>query len=1154
MKTFAGLQRNWYLNSCLAGLLFILALLSSSVSIAQLSTASISGVVRDPSGAVVSNATVVLLAVTTSVENTSVSNGAGAYTFLNITPGRYTLKASATGFNSAEVPEFTLTVSQVATVDFSLKVGTQNTVVTVQGAEPELQTSSANLGTVIATRQVNDLPLNGRNFTQLLSLTPGVAPVSVGQNASGNILGTPVAVGSSFVFPAINGQTNRSNFFLTDSLNNYGEYFSTYAVPPIIDAIQEFEIVSHADNAEFGSVLGGVVNVVTKSGTNDFHGSAWEYARNTVFDARSYFLPTTVAKTPYSQNQFGGSVGGPVRIPKLYNGKNKTFFFVAYQGFRYSQTSDTLLKVPTAQQLAGDESSWPTQIYNPLSTRPDPANPGRYIRDPFPGNQIPSTLIDPRMVALANALFPPAGRALDSAGDNVINTNPLTQTQNEWNVRVDQKIGENDSVFFRYSAINSVEGEPGGLPTINATISIPARNWGGSYVHVFSPSLNLQAQVARTTAQEFENVAWTPPIAPIISQVGFSSSFVGQYAAATSTGGNLLPGPGITGYASGNSEVLNVPKATSSIQYGGVLAKTLGDHLLKIGGGYISMGQAVTEGVLLVGFAGEQTADTNPMDTVNSGDPVASYLLNVPNNAERVSSDEAERPGGVMSLFVQDTWRTTNKLTLNVGLRYDLTFIPPIGTNGSVGQRAGLYSGDMDFSNGTYILPRLAPACSVSGVAPCIPGDGTLPTNVVVDPRGKIAHNVYTNLGPRFGFAYRVDDKTVVRGAFGIVYDNWAAQVEQAQEIASVWPNVGNFIVSNLNQPSTTSATPTIQAQAPFGSNPILLPPPTPFTQVGQFYDPHEKNPMSDQWNFGVERLLNESTTMTLNYVGSVGRRLIIGGYYNTALSPGPGDPQSRALYPYIAPTDYDHSVGSSNYNAFQFSLNKRYANGFAYQVAYTWSKSMDVGGDGWFGVEGAVPQDPYNPSAFGGYAVAGTDLTNYLSVNTLNQSPIGKGKSFSTKSGVLDYLLGNWQLNNIFSAHSGLPFTPVISSDIANTGNGGTYETLNVVGNPNLAHRTPAEWFNTAAYAVPPGFTYGTAGRDSLRSAGGWDLDSSLFRQFPVGEGRQFEFRAEAFNLLNHPVLGTPVSNLTSGSSFGTVDTTASVARQLQLALKFIF
>jgi hypothetical protein len=391
MKTFAGLQRNWYLNSCLAGLLFILALLSSSVSIAQLSTASISGVVRDPSGAVVSNATVVLLAVTTSVENTSVSNGAGAYTFLNITPGRYTLKASATGFNSAEVPEFTLTVSQVATVDFSLKVGTQNTVVTVQGAEPELQTSSANLGTVIATRQVNDLPLNGRNFTQLLSLTPGVAPVSVGQNASGNILGTPVAVGSSFVFPAINGQTNRSNFFLTDSLNNYGEYFSTYAVPPIIDAIQEFEIVSHADNAEFGSVLGGVVNVVTKSGTNDFHGSAWEYARNTVFDARSYFLPTTVAKTPYSQNQFGGSVGGPVRIPKLYNGKNKTFFFVAYQGFRYSQTSDTLLKVPTAQQLAGDESSWPTQIYNPLSTRPDPANPGRYIRDPFPGNQIPST-------------------------------------------------------------------------------------------------------------------------------------------------------------------------------------------------------------------------------------------------------------------------------------------------------------------------------------------------------------------------------------------------------------------------------------------------------------------------------------------------------------------------------------------------------------------------------------------------------------------------------------------------------------------------------------------------------------------------------------------------------------------------------------------
>ena len=260
---------------------------------------------------------------------------------------------------------------------------------TVQGATPQLQTSGANLGTVISTQQVNDLPLNGRNFTELLILTPGVSPVNTGQNGQSWL--SSAAVGSTQLFPDVNGQTSRSDYFFTDGLNNYGAFISTYAVPPIIDAIQEFKIVSHTDSAEFGSVLGGVIDVTTKSGTNSLHGSAWEYARKDIFDARSFFLPTTVAKTPYTQNQFGGSIGGPVIIPKLYHGRNKTFFFGAYQGFRYSQISNTPLHVPTATELAGDLSDWPTQIYNPFTTRPDPANPGQYISDPFPGNQVPQS-------------------------------------------------------------------------------------------------------------------------------------------------------------------------------------------------------------------------------------------------------------------------------------------------------------------------------------------------------------------------------------------------------------------------------------------------------------------------------------------------------------------------------------------------------------------------------------------------------------------------------------------------------------------------------------------------------------------------------------------------------------------------------------------
>jgi Carboxypeptidase regulatory-like domain/TonB-dependent Receptor Plug Domain len=1129
------------------GLLFIFALFLPNWSFAQLSTASVSGVVRDPSGAVVPNAAVTLRNVDTSVENTNQSNGAGVYAFLNITPGRYTLKATAPGFSSAEVPVFTLTVSQVAAIDFSLKLGSAATVVTVQGATPQLEASSASLGTVIATKQVNDLPLNGRNFTELLALTPGVSTANTGQNAGGGL--GPNIISSSFILPVINGTTDRSNYYMTDGLDSNEIYYGTYTVPPIIDAIQEFKIVSHTDSAEFGSVLGGVINVVTKSGTNELHGSLWEYYRDQIFDARTYFLPTTSPKAPFHQSQFGGSIGGPVWIPKLYNGKDKTFFFGAYQGFRYSQVNDTPILVPTAAQLAGDESTWPTQIYNPFSTVPNPAVPGTYIRQPFPGNQIPSNLIDPRMIAYANFIFPPAGPVIDSAGDNYVNTIPTIQTQNEFDVRIDQKIGANDSAFFRYSFINSTKTSPSTLPYLSTANATPARSWGASYVHVFSPSLILQGQFSRTTDVFNSNTLSTQPITSVLTQAGFSPAFAGNFTAAG--GQSLLPSPGITGIASSGEFYETIPKTTDSYQESATLTKTLGSHIMKFGGGFTSMAQAVNNSFNQLGFLGEQTADTNPLDTVNSGDPIASFILNVPSTGFRRDTAEAERTGGVMSFFAQDSWKATKRLTLNYGLRYDVTFIPPFGLTSSIGKEGGIQTGDMDFTNGLYYLQYPPGACDVLEKSPCIPGNGTLPEHVVVDPRGKIAYNTYTNFGPRLGFAFLADDKTVVRGAFGIVYDNWNAQIEIAQQIAGAWPGIGYQSLVNLNQPTASSPTPTVQAQDPFG-NSILLPPATPFTNAGTFSDPHMRNPESGQYNLSVERLLSQSTTMTLSYVGSATRRLVVFGYYNTALTPGPGNPQARAPYTYMVPTDYNRSVGTDNYNALQFSLNRRYSNGLAYQVAYTWSKNMNIGDDGF--AAGVNSQDPYALSAYGGRSVAGNNLTNFLAVNLVYQVPIGKGMMFSTGNHVLDYILGNWQTNAIFQAHSGVPFTPMVTSDIANTGNS-DYEYANLVGNPNnIAHRGPAAWFNTAAYAVPPAYTYGTAGRNSLVGPAYWDLDGSLFRVFPLGEARRLEFRAEAFNLLNNVDLGQPANDVDVPSTFGRIDTTANTARELQLGARFIF
>jgi len=1151
--------------------------LSAAPAFAQLSSASLNGVVRDTTGAVIAKAGVVLSNVDTSVERTTTTNDTGNYVFTDVTPGRYKLKVTAASFSTKQVSEFVLAVNQTATIDISLAAGASTEVVTVE-ASAQLQVSTAELGTVIATRQVNDLPLNGRNFTQLLSLTPGVAPISVSQNNMGGRTGgfaAPIAEGSEFQFPAINGATNRSNYFLTDGLTNFAAFLSTYAVPPIIDAIQEFKVVSHTDSAEFGSVLGGVVNVVTKSGTDHLHGSAWEYIRNDAFDARPAFLPATAKKPSFRQNQFGASVGGPVIIPKLYNGKSKTFFYFAYQGFRYSQPSSENILVPTDPQLAGDFSSLltgssPIQIYNPFTTTPSGTG---FTRQPFAGNIIPSNLIDPRMVAYARAVFPPAGPLNTATNSNALDTTPNIQHQNEYNVRIDQNFGSKDSAWFRYSRIDSSVNVSGGLPNLIKNEVIPGRDWGGSWVHIFSPSLELQVQYARTTVADNQSTRFKNlDSATVDAAVGFSPDFANGFLAAD---GWLIPGPGIGGFGNGGEGVNNTEKATDNHQVSGTLTKIKGNHDLKFGGGYISSVFASPISSPGLGFSAAQTNDAQ--GTANTGYSLASFLLNVPDSANRRNVNEQTRPGGVFSAFVQDSWKATPRLTINYGLRYDLTVIPPFGTNETVGQQGGIETGDINFNDGTYVIQHPPPPCSVRLTAPCIPDipgqpAGTLPDHVVVDQRGKIAHNTYTNFGPHGGFAYRFGDKTVIRGSAGIVYDNWAAVSQMAQNIEGDWPGIGQLISNNLNLPNSTSAVPTVTAQNPFGGNGAAgLPPATPFTSaaVQWYYDPNIKNPYSVQYNFGIQRELNSSTTVSGNYVGALNKRLNVGGYYNTALTPGPGDPQSRALYPYIEPTFYDRSIGKGSYNAFQFQLNKRYTNGLAYQVAYTYSKAIDQGSSGWFGVEGNSLTDPYNIAGSSG--VSGFDLTHVLSVNAVYQIPVGQGKRWSTGNHVVDYIVGNWQSNAIVLVRSGQPYSMVFSQDQANTGNvaWAGYERANMVGDPNSGScpngfkvGSAQCFFNTSAFVAPPLYTYGTTSRDQFRSARFWNVDMSIFRQFPLwSESRRLEFRAEAFNLFNNVIYGNPGSSpaclgndINNPLTFGKVTCAANTARQMQFGAKIIF
>jgi outer membrane receptor protein involved in Fe transport len=1115
---------------------FSLCILLSRPADAQLNVASINGVIKDTSGAVIPGATVVLQNVATGVKQTTTTNSTGSYVLVDILPGRYTLQASKPGFKTATQQEFTLYVNQTATFNFTLSVGETTQTVTVQAAGIHVEASTAELGTAINTTQVNDLPLNGRNFTELLALTPGVSRVAVGQPASGGggFVGNPIG---TFTFPSVNGQENRSNFFLMDGLNDQGSFISTYNVAPIVDQIQEFKVESHNDSAEFGGVIGGVINVVTKPGTNQFHGDAWEFVRNSAFDARNPFLSGV---TPFHQNQFGGTFGGPVMLPH-YNGRDKTFLFAAYEGFRNHTTSTSLFTTATPAMLSGDFSAVPVQIYNPFSTRPDPAKPGSFIRDPFPGNQIPSNLLNQGMLTYAKELFP-APVATPFPGINGIDTTPSITRQDTASLRFDHQFNEKNSMWLRYSGYTQPDSRSGGIPGVLSAIFLHGYQAGVNYTHVFSGSAVASFEFGRSSGQDNTVIEYEHASPTLWQQAGFSPNFAGGFAG----GGPFNPGIGINGYLSwGTGNMIQDTHFANTYEYKGDLVLIRGHHTFKMGADFQSNNTQSPIFGVSDSFSAFNTS--NPENTnVVSGDAMASFLLGVPNSAGRRNVNETEHGGWVDGVYFQDQWKATNNLTVNLGLRYDVTLVPIYGSLADKNQ----YVGDLDLNNGTYIVARVPPPCGNGVGAPCVPG-GTLPANVVVTPFSNhaIIHNTYDNWQPRVGVAYRLRPTTVARASFGRFFDNWAGIMQIAQNYEGAWPDIGQLLAQNLNNPEPGSPTPTATAQDPFhlGSAPPL-PAPTPFNQVQWFMDPNIKNAYSDEWNFGFQQQLGSNTVLSANYVGSESIRLDVGGYHNVAVTPGPGNPQSRAPYPYIAPTFYDTSVGRASYNAFQFSLNGRHGEGLTYLVSYTWSKAMDFGCDDWFGVSCSV-QNPYNLKAE--HAVAGFDLPNIFSVSSVYELPFGSGKKFRTGNSLADHIIGGWQLNGILTLTSGSPYDVNASGDIPNTGN--VTERANLVGNPNLSNPTTAEWFNRSAFAPPPLYTFGNLGRNALRADWFKDIDLSIFRQFVVKENRRLEFRAEFFNSFNNVVWGTPDSTL-GDPTFGEVTSIANTPRQIQFGLKFYF
>jgi hypothetical protein len=1119
---------------------------------AQQSTASVNGAVEDQTGAVVPNAQVKLTNTSTGVVRTTTTNSTGIYTFPSVVPGVYSMQVSAHGFAPQSQPPVTLQVDQVATFDFHLKVGSTSSTVTVTGTPPALETSTAQIGTVVTGDQVKNLPLNGRNFTQLLSITAGVSTINTGQNGGGGGGWNGTTIGATTI-PSINGASNRSNMFMLDGANDLNTLSTSYNYSPIVDAIQEFKIQDHNDLAQYGEVAGGTITVVTKSGTNHYHGALWEFLRNQTMDARGYF---EAHRAPLRQNQYGASIGGPLSLPKLYHGKNRTFFYAAWEGFRYASTQQTGTLAPTDAMRNGDFSALGVPIYDPATTAYDSAT-GAYSRETFtkeynegPNNTslcggdtncIPTSRISP-ISALFETIIPKAGPMVN--GSNLFVPGSSTQNQDSGTARIDENLNNNNQLMFRYSQFDLLKAQPSGTIGLGTTHEI-GRNYIAHWTHTFSPTAFSDVYFGRNYGDVVvatSHPGETPAFLDQLKKLGVSAAWM--------TLNNTLYAPQYTAssYVGLSGSQLQESGLADVWQFGGMFTKVLGKHSIKVGADFET--NNFTSPIAYAGenFSATQTGGLGAEQGVG-GNSWASLLLGVPSSANYRNIKEVVHGGWINGFFIQDQIRATNRLTINAGFRDDMVITPIYGT----GHGANFYTGEANPLTGVYTLNARPPACSATQGAPCIPvgnytasstpAPGGLPAHVVVNPTLRMIQNSLADWAGRFGLAYRINAKTVVRAGYGRQYDTWATITQLSQNFGGNWP-----AVNTIDNPSLNTDVPTASAADPlgFGSSGSIVYPINDFSQVSQWMvDPNFKTPYYDQWNVGIERALPGNTVLDANYVGSVGRHEDFSATLNTP-SPGPGNIQARRPYPYMLQQWFDQSVGNSRYNALQVTFTKRPTHGVSLLVAYTLSKNT---GDGCKLGGSCNSSNPYNRSR--DYGISDLNQTNAFSAAFTAQSP------FETSTNKLvSYLAGGWGLNGIVALTSGRPYTVLAGGDPENIGCC-LQERMNVVGNPNAGTgiHTRTEWFNTKAFAAPPPYTYGNEKVNPLTSDWNRNVDLSLVRDFHIGLGasRYFQFRASGFNVFNDVVYGVPDTTNTD-PTYGQVTYQANGPRELQVALKFYY
>jgi len=1129
-------------RTILASAIFSFLLLAGwcSVARAQQVQGSFTGQVTDSSGAVIGGAQVTAVEQDTGFTRGATTVADGSYLIPLLPPGHYRLEVQAAGFEKTRTGTVQLLVNAHLKIDFQMKVGAQATEITVSAPPTVLDTQSSSVGTTIEQGKVQELPLNGRHFLELTLFTPGVVPAAGGSENSER--GGAINV---------NGLRESMNNYLLDGMSNTTMSVGQYVVTPPLDSVQEFRMETGMYDARFGGQAGAQVNMVTRSGTNQLHGSLHDFVRNKIFDAPNYFEPEV---PPFVRNQFGATLGGPITLPSIYKGRDRSFFFLAFEELRESRAFYNNSLVPTLKERGGDFSDLldsdcaaPTVLINPVALLSGTVQPFTNINQVLPA-------ADPVGQALMN-LYPQPNIPNAACGDaNYQAEGKRGIALATYTARVDHQWGTKDTMFFRFGQTLDHTFLPfaGG----SALPGYGQRNRDGfmiaglDWTHTFRHSLlnefkfgynrwkldYINQDQGQTIAQQLGILG----LSTIPSQTGVPNMNVGSYVSM------------------GSDESTPQTGAVNTFELADTVTQVHGNHSMAYGVSVASVhrgnfsedntirGEFDFTGLVTGGLGNLTPGDLGlPANTI-LGNGLADALLGLPtywiNGIAAYISGAMNSP----NFFFQDNWKVRPNLTLNLGLRYEY--------NGLVTDQKNQFA-NFDFQNGDIMVAGTSAVTlmqydSTTGSYTTV---GTTSLGSTAENRA-LQYPDRDDFAPRLGFSWSPQAKTLVRGGGGVFYDRTFGDVdfqksanppfakESFGELTTVLPlnpaEVGTgAILQSVFEPNMVG--PAFASPSPFNL--------------------HFRDAKIYEWTLNVQRELPRAFLLEVGYVGTRGLHLVREWDPNEPI-PNPATQTTTQPYPNYGNFTYTDSNGDSIYHSLQTKLERHFSDGMALLVAYTYSKSIDTNSTV-FGTNRNTnfPQNSHDLAAE--RARSEFDIRHRLSAAYVYKLPFGAGR-FQAGNHVLNYLVSDWEVSGIFTAQSGPPFTPQISGDISQTNEGD--DRPNLVGNPVPAKQTPNQWVLASAFSAPAPYTFGDAGRNSLTGPGLASWDFSVSRHFRLTEGTALEFDGQIFNLLNRANFDVPQADLASpsfGKIFNTVQAVAGFAsggpgdpREVQLGLKLIF